>query len=354
MKYFLQTTVFVLLTSIAFGQIWRDEISQGAFDLGWINSSTDNPYNGGTGPKNDNSGWPNNNLTRLIVANLTVSGISRGSGTTGAAAISAFGATDFSSSGSLDPNDYFEFKLTPASGYKINFTGFTYVGGGGIDLTPPNNFAFRSSLDGFAANIGTPTLAGTTINLSAAQFQNITSAITFRLYAWRSGGSPNYWEIQSFRFDGAIALPVVFGKVEAAQKGNALNVKWTTNSETNNDHFEVQASKDGKEFKTIKTVQSLNGNSDTEQKYEVAISASDVASVLAFPAVLGLLSIGVNRRKRLVLLAAGLVLATASFVACNKQDAVNVSSGDHVFIRIKQVDKDGDFKYSEVVRAITD
>src|SRR5699024_3711461 len=52
-------------------------------------------------------------------AHLTVSGIGRGSGLTGNGANDRYTAVNFTSSSTIDLNDYFEFILTPASGYNI-------------------------------------------------------------------------------------------------------------------------------------------------------------------------------------------------------------------------------------------
>lgn len=137
---------------------------------------------------------------QTVAPNITVSGIGRGSGITGVEAINRYNATGWNIAG-LDANDYFTFTLSPNPGYVIDFGNFVYTAE--TSGTGPTNFSFRSSLDGFVSNIGTATSTGTTIDLTALAFQNRTSAVEFRLYAW--GGSDGEFSINSFTFNGVVA-----------------------------------------------------------------------------------------------------------------------------------------------------
>jgi hypothetical protein len=84
----------------------------------------------------------------------------------------------------ISANSYFQFTVTPNIGQSMSISSV------GIDAGFGNNasFAIRSSLDSFAANIGTQTnlsatLAGFSYSVSGnPAFQNITSATTFRVY----------------------------------------------------------------------------------------------------------------------------------------------------------------------------
>ncbi|MEY3236324.1 MAG: hypothetical protein RI883_425 [Bacteroidota bacterium] len=137
---------------------------------------------------------------QTVDANITVSGIGRGTGITGNAGTDRYNATSWNPGG-MDINDFFEFTLTPTSGCDIDFVSFVYTAQ--ASGSGPTSFAFRSSLDGYVANIGVPTAGGTTLSLAAAQHQNIGSAITFRFYGW--GGSGGTFSINSFTFNGATA-----------------------------------------------------------------------------------------------------------------------------------------------------
>lgn len=145
------------------------------------------------------SGYYTTNQT--VTANLTVSGISKGSGISGNDATDRYNANGWNTP-ALDPTAYFEFTLTPDTGYHINFSSFKYTGQ--RSTTGPNNpnLAFKSSVDGFVANIGTPTITGTTIDLSA--YQNVTGSITFRIYAWGANQAGGTFSIDDFTFNGAV------------------------------------------------------------------------------------------------------------------------------------------------------
>tara|TARA_R110002012_G_scaffold109617_1_gene253553 strand:- start:54371 stop:59494 length:5124 start_codon:yes stop_codon:yes gene_type:complete len=63
------------------------------------------------------------------------------------------------------------------------------------------------------------------------------------------------------------ALPVEFLGLDIEQKQTGVLVKWSTASEKNNSHFEIQKSSNGKDFETIGTVEG-NGNSSNVIEYD--------------------------------------------------------------------------------------
>ena len=166
-------------TNSAWAALWSNPITG-------TNPSTYNPYTTG----------------QTVASDLTVSGIFRGSGITANAGSDRYNATSWTTSTSLDSNDYFGFTLTPNDGFRMDLTSFVYTAqrsGSG-----PSSFAFRSSLDSFAANIGTPTSTGTTIDLSSVSYQDVSSAITFRLYGFNSAGGT--FSVNDFTFNGSMEL----------------------------------------------------------------------------------------------------------------------------------------------------
>ncbi len=138
---------------------------------------------------------------QIISPNITVGGISRGAGITGASANDRYNANGWSI-GALDLTDYFEFTLTPAGGFKIDFISFEYTGQ--VSSGTPS-FSFRSSIDGFTADVGAPSAIGTSINLASATYQNMTSAITFRLYANNLAAATTTYSINDFTFKGTVS-----------------------------------------------------------------------------------------------------------------------------------------------------
>ena len=140
-------------------------------------------------------------IGQTVDVNITVSGIGRGAGIAGANANNRYNANGWST-GAIILTDYFEFTLTPTAGCDIDFVSFVYTGQSSAAIA---NLEFRSSLDGFAASIGTPTVGGTNIDLSGASYQNILSAITFRLYAFGAAAATTTFSINDFTFNGTTA-----------------------------------------------------------------------------------------------------------------------------------------------------
>ncbi|WP_223549837.1 T9SS type A sorting domain-containing protein [Aestuariivivens sp. NBU2969] len=139
---------------------------------------------------------------QVVDANITVSGIGRGTGLIAPPGNTADRYNARTWENVFDADDYFYFTITPNSGYQINFTSFFYTGQSSAQ--GPVSAAFRSSLDVYTANIGTSSIAGTTIDLSASSYQNITGSITFRFYAWGASNGNGTFSINDFIFNGTV------------------------------------------------------------------------------------------------------------------------------------------------------
>jgi alpha-tubulin suppressor-like RCC1 family protein len=155
-----------------------------------------------------------------------------------------------------------------------------------------------------------------------------------------------------------LVLPVQFADLSATIRGGVLFVNWTTAAEKNNKNFEIEASADGVHFTTIGSADSkaLNGNSDTALSYEFSADLSGVAMatsgfIVALLA-LGALTMGLQRRRKLLL--AGLMLAGISVgtIGCQKKGSEPVSDGKSAYIRIAQIDQNGSKTYSKIVKVI--
>ncbi|WP_418264603.1 hypothetical protein [Flavobacterium faecale] len=193
MKALLFLLIFIEINSHSYGQsIFRNNITD-------TNPSLSNPYTNG----------------QTTDPNITVSGIGRGSGINGNTGANRYNARDWNLL-TLDTNDYFEFILTPKSGYYITLTSLEYKAQVSA-LAGPIFFALRSSLDGYASNISTPVIPATgteitptPIDLSGSQFQVLNTAIHFRLYAWGGSSTTGTFSINEFAFHGSVNcdLPV--------------------------------------------------------------------------------------------------------------------------------------------------
>ncbi|HKO78348.1 MAG TPA: hypothetical protein VJU52_14120, partial [Flavobacterium sp.] len=141
-------------------------------------------------------------IGQLVDSNITVTGIGRGSGIFGINSNNRYDARSWKSD-VLDPNAYFEFTIIPNTDKKLDFVSFVYTGQ--ISINGPTLFAFRSSIDDYASDIGIASATGSTISLSANSFQNVASPITFRLYGWAATTGTGTFSINDFKFNGIVS-----------------------------------------------------------------------------------------------------------------------------------------------------
>lgn len=138
---------------------------------------------------------------QVVDANLTVTGIGRGPGINPNAGSNRYNATAWSFPG-FDANDYFTMTLTPNPGFEIDLVNFNY--NAQRSGTGPNNFAFRSGLDGFTADIGAPTATTATLDLSGPAYQDVQGPIEFRFYGWAGTAAAGTFSINDFAFNGSV------------------------------------------------------------------------------------------------------------------------------------------------------
>ncbi|HEX5702908.1 MAG TPA: Calx-beta domain-containing protein [Pyrinomonadaceae bacterium] len=130
------------------------------------------------------------NNTNISAANLTL-----GAGVTGSGNGNRFGGNAWFDGGDTNPttlaesiagHDYIEFIVTPNVGF--SFTPTSFVFNWERSSTGPNNVTLRSSVDGFATDIGTVNFPGTTLTtgntITISGLTNLTTATTFRLYGY--------------------------------------------------------------------------------------------------------------------------------------------------------------------------
>lgn len=111
------------------------------------------------------------------------------------------GSTDAAST--VTNNGYFSFTITPDGGKKLNLSSLAFKAARGGSGTP-RGYVVRSSIDSFAANLAAanlatarPTFTDVSLDLTGASFQNLTAAITFRIYSYvpSAGQGVDYDEI---------------------------------------------------------------------------------------------------------------------------------------------------------------
>ncbi len=176
------------------------------------------------------------------------------------------------------------------------------------------------------------------------------TTLDIRFSGHSNGTGTEEFAIDNFRLFEGTSLPVTFGTIAPVIKNETLTVNWQTLTETNNDHFIIEASTDGKVFKEIGTLASNtpDGSSDKSIQYTFTLqnTGTGLASVAVVGLLAGLLFFTKRNRKWMMLAACSLTV----FISCSKSITDNE---DHpLFIRIGQVDKDGSSTYSKVVAAV--
>jgi len=184
---------------------------------------------------------------------------------------------------------------------------------------------------------------------------------SYNTVAYGGGDLARYHRIAGTAIDigayesGSTPLPVTFGSISAVVKAGKLLVSWQTENETNNSHFEIEGSADGVHFIKITTIASKaeNGNSNTLLEYNWEAGAEALAGItwIIVLIVLGMIPITAKYRKPVLMLALILV-SSCIYISCSKQADILDAGTEKYFIRIKQVDKDGGFKYSKAVEVV--
>ena len=115
---------------------------------------------------------------------------------------------------SVRDNVYFTFSVAANAGNELDLSSLTFnVARGGA--ATPRDYDIRTSLDGFATsltgivaiNTARPTFTAVSVDLSAAQFQNLTSPMTFQFRFFTAGVSQNV-DFDDITLNGAVvAVP---------------------------------------------------------------------------------------------------------------------------------------------------
>lgn len=108
-------------------------------------------------------------------------------------------------------NSYFSFSITPDANYQMDFTSLTFTCARGGASTP-RGYVVRSSIDSYAANIDTAAIStqrttwtNVSIDLTGASYQDLTSAVTFRIYTYAPTSSTSV-EYDTIAVDGTVSL----------------------------------------------------------------------------------------------------------------------------------------------------
>lgn len=169
-------------------------------------------------------------------------------------------------------------------------------------------------------------------------------------FSWTSVMSAPCSGAAALKINGDVALWVAFGAISANMNRSALSVHWETITETNNDHFEIDASKDGTNFTAVATVKSkaTDGNSNAIIRYEWNSAGMVSLATLTFIALAVVLLLCSKRSKTAL---TGLCLILLISVRCTKTKEIDAKDKPN-YIRIAHVAKDGVRLYSRIVKIV--
>lgn len=188
-------------------------------------------------------------------------------------------------------------------------------------------------------------------NASASDKGTYSVTVTYTI------GNCTQTKTSSVVLSNCIGLPVNWGVFDATIKNGLLLVNWSTLKEINNSYFEIHVTADGKNWIKLDKVESaaVDGNSDVPLQYSFTYKYSDILSVVSIP-LFGLLALAAGgRRKRITtaLLMMMIVSAGCFMYGCKRdKDSILNNKEEKIFVRIVQVDKDGEQKASSIVQAI--
>ncbi len=170
-----------------------------------------------------------------------------------------------------------------------------------------------------------------------------------------AGNALGIADLATSYFPTSTVLPVIYGDISAKIVDRSLIVNWSTSSETNNDRFEIEVSKDGQSFTKAGTIdtKALNGNSDKTIEYSFSKTLDiPVAAMSISLFSLAIVALLINRKNKLLFSAMMVMGVGLAFASCSKSsDQVDVSGEGKLLVRIVQVDKDGKKSASKVITA---
>jgi len=133
--------------------------------------------------------------------------MSRGAGLTPSVAAEAFSASGWTTDVAIDPDDFYSFTVTPHVGATMQLLGLQ------LDerrsATGIRSWSVRSSLDGFASDIGVfavpdDVLFRTQTVPLPAQFRDLTTAVEFRIFGFQAEAAVGTWRLDNVLLLGEI------------------------------------------------------------------------------------------------------------------------------------------------------
>jgi hypothetical protein len=142
---------------------------------------------------------------------ITAAAISRGSGVAGSASGSSISSSGWTTSTTIDTNDYYTFAITVDAASTLNLDSISFAER--RSNTGIRTLSVRSSLDGYASDLVTPIgvpddalVRDQTVALSSSFDALTNTTVTFRIYGYAAEASTGTWRIQNHSTLGGLVL----------------------------------------------------------------------------------------------------------------------------------------------------
>ncbi|QMW02765.1 T9SS type A sorting domain-containing protein [Spirosoma foliorum] len=197
---------------------------------------------------------PGNQTSKAVTskdANITASDITRGAGISPVTTISSINSSDWNSS-TQNATDYYEFTLTPNTGYQLNLTGLNLTER--RSNTGPTTYLIAYSIAGGSeTTVSTGPLSGTVdaaLNISLSI--QTAQSIRFRIYAWGATSNSGTFRLNnSLTVTGAAPLPVKLIGFSGQSIDNSAVLNWSTGWEVRNAGFDILRSSTISNFEKV-------------------------------------------------------------------------------------------------------
>jgi hypothetical protein len=205
----------------------------------------------------------------VTIPSSNPTGYAQGSGGAGFAVIRD-GWDNSTSDNAFNAGEYFEFTLTPSTGFNLTITGVTAKFR--RSTTGPPNLAIRSKTGtgSWTSDLATGTASSTssfvTVNFSLSGYTQITDPVSFRIMGYGGSSTAGTLRIDDISFITGSVLPIETTTFNAKTSKNTTLLSWATASERNNAQFLIERSTDASSFSEIGHVTG-SGNSDIQQNY---------------------------------------------------------------------------------------
>lgn len=213
--------------------------------------------------------------------NVAVGGLTRGTGmgTGGSPASNAWGGVCgtvcTTSAQAVTANQFATFTITPDATYKVSFSQLTlnYRRSGSGASSGELQYAINSgtytpivTMSFSSTSTAGGTIAPVTLSTVTA-LQNVAAGNTvhFRIALYNNSGNTGTWYVYNtgMSISGSVALPVELVDFSAKVSNNKAHISFSTASEQNNAFFSIERSTDGVEFRSIGKVNGAGNSTET-------------------------------------------------------------------------------------------